>query len=245
MAQTRWGRMTLELIVGNYNYSSWSMRAGVLMRAFIRDFSERMIHFDGFDEASDFKREMRKISPTATVPALVDHSRMQGSGAPLVIWDTLAIVEYIAEYCPDAHVWPQDPSARAQARSLCAEMHSGFGHLRRLCPMNIGPDLAHQGAILWRDNEGLRQDVARIEAAWSEFLDARKGPFLCGEFGAIDAYFSPVVMRLSTYGLPISNTCREYMERVIAHQAVQSWCEAARETAVFIDFEEPYRLSDV
>ena len=235
--------MALELIVGNYNYSSWSMRAGVLLRAFAPDFRERMIHFDGFDAASQFKTEMRKISPTATVPLLCDHARLDNRGQPLVIWDSLAIVEYIAEYYPDTHVWPQSPIARAHARSLCAEMHCGFGQLRRLCPMNIGADLSHQGAILWRDHDGLRHDVARIETAWGNLLDEHKGPFLCGEFGAIDAYFSPVVMRLAAYDLPVSQTCRDYMARIIAHPSVQSWCNIARDKAVFIDFEEPYQLS--
>ncbi len=185
--------MTLELIVRNYNYSSWSMRAGVLLRAFVPDFRERMVHFVGFDATSQFKAEMREISPTATVPALCDHARTDSTGRPLVVWDTLAIVEYIAEYCAHSPVWPRDAIARAQARSLCAEMHSEFGHLRARCPMNIGPDLGQQGAILWRDHQGLRHDVARIDAAWCDLWDRYKGPFLCGDFGAIDAYFSPVV----------------------------------------------------
>jgi glutathione S-transferase len=236
--------MSLELIVGNYNYSSWSMRAGVLLRAFLPDFHERMVHFDSFDDGSQFKAELRKISPTATVPVLCDHRRLDNAVQPLVVWDTLAIVEYIAEYCPDAPVWPRDPIARAQARSLCAEMHSGFGHLRGLCPMNIGPDLSHQGAILWRDNKGLQRDVMRIQAAWEDLLERYNGPFLCGEFGAIDAYFSPVVMRLTAYGLPVSERCKQYMDAVTSHPAVESWCDIARDTAVFIDFEEPYRLSD-
>lgn len=123
------------------------MRAGVLLRAFVPDFRERMVHFDGFDATSQFKAEMRDISPTATVPALCDHARTDSTGRPLVVWDTLAIVEYIAEYCAHSPVWPRDAIARAQARSLCAEMHSGFGHLRACCPMNIGPDLGQQGAI--------------------------------------------------------------------------------------------------
>src|SRR6056300_1669150 len=234
--------MSLELFVGNYNYSSWSMRAGVLFRAFVPEFKEHLIHFDGFDDASNFKTEMRKISPTATVPALRDNSEITHDGTPLIVWDTLSIVEYIAEYCPTAPVWPINTIARAQARSLCAEMHSGFTHLRNLCIMNIGPDLGSVGKILWRDNFGLRQDVGRLETAWTEQLNRTDGTFLFGDFGAVDAYFSPVVMRLQTYNLPINDRCRVYMDQVCQHRAVKDWIETAKETAVFIDFEEPYRL---
>lgn len=237
--------MSLELFVGNYNYSSWSMRAGVLFSAFMPEFKEHLIHFDGFDDASNFKTEMRKISPTATVPALRDNSEVTHGGTPLVVWETLSIVEYIAEYCPTAPVWPINTTARAQARSLCAEMHSGFTHLRNLCPMNIGPDLGSVGKILWRDNSGLRQDVGRLETAWTEQLNRTDGPFLFGEFSAVDAYFSPVVMRLATYDLPVSGLCHDYMQRVKAHPAIKDWCSTAQKHAVFIDFEEPYRLSNV
>jgi len=236
--------MSLELFIGNYNYSSWSMRAGVLLRAFVPEFKEHVIHFDGFDDASNFKTEMRKISPTATVPALRDTTKVTQDGTPLVVWDTLSIAEYIAEYCPTAPVWPIDPIARSQARSLCAEMHSGFTHIRKLCPMNIRPDLGRVGKILWRDNPGLRQDVSRLEAAWTEQLIATGGPFLCGEFGAVDAYFSPVAMRMLSYNLPISDRCRAYIDHLCDHHAVQDWMQKAKETAVFIDFEEPYRLAE-
>ena len=111
--------------------------------------------------------------------------------------------------------------------------------------MNIGPDLSSVGKILWRDNSGLRQDVGRLETAWTEQLNRTDGPFLFGEFSAVDAYFSPVVMRLATYDLPVSGLCHDYMQRVKAHPAIKDWCSTAQKHAVFINFKEPYRLSNV
>lgn len=235
--------MSLILYVGNHNYSSWSMRAGVLMRAFAPDFTEKLLHFDGFDAASNFKREAGKIAPTATVPILVDTDEIDATGGPLAVWDTLAIAEYVADIRPDAPVWPRQRAVRARARSLCAEMHAGFQALRGNCLMNIGPDLSRVGALIWRDQPTVRANVARLEAAWADILKLSGGPFLGGEFGAIDAYFAPIVMRLHYYGLPVSPATRSYMDQIFAHPAVNDWIKTALSTAVFIDFEEPYRLS--
>lgn len=232
--------MTLHLYVGNHNYSSWSMRAGVLLRAFVPDFTETLLHFDGFGPDAAFKKSAAALSPTATVPILVDRNKTDATGKPLVIWDTLAITEYVAEYV-DAPVWPTDAAQRAQMRSLCAEMHAGFHAIRAHCPMNIGPDLSQVGKIIWRDHADVRANVDRLVAAWSDALTASKGPFLGGDFGAVDAYFAPVVMRLDTYDLPVPTHIRAYMDRVISHPAVADWIKTALKTAVFIDFEEPYR----
>ncbi len=235
--------MSLILYVGNHNYSSWSMRAGVLLRAFVPDFTETLLHFDGFGPESHFKKSAGALSPTATVPILIDANEKNADGTPLVIWDTLAIAEYIAEYA-DGPVWPQNPALRAQMRSLCAEMHAGFHALRSHCPMNIGPDLSQTGKIIWRDRADVRANVERLIAAWLAALSQSHGPFLGGDFGAVDAYFAPVVMRLDTYGLPVPTEIRAYMDRVIDHPAVADWIKTAHETAIFIDFEEPYRIEN-
>jgi glutathione S-transferase len=201
---------------------------------------KRLFIFHGFDAASKFKKTVSHYSPTGTVPFLIDHVAKTQNG-PLVIWDTLAIAEYIAEIST-APLWPEDPVHRARMRSICAEMHSSFGNLRGLCPMNIGPDLSDAGKLLWRDNPALVSDVERIDALWQDALEMTGGPFLGGAFGIADTIFAPVVMRLEYYGLPVSDTARAYMDRVIAHPAVADWIKEAKDEVVFIDFEEPYRL---
>ena len=236
--------MGLGLYVGNRNYSSWSMRPGVLLRAYDIPFEEKLIRFDSFAPDSQFKKTALALSPTGNVPILIDGDVQNRRGAPLVINDTLSIFEYIAEKYPDLSIWPSDLALRTQARNLCAEMHSGFNALRNHCPMNIGPDLSHAGAIIWRDQPRVRADVARIEAAWAECLDLSGGPFLCGGFSAVDAYFAPVVMRLKYYGLPTSlETTQSYISSVCDHSAVRAWVDQAIATAGFFTFEEPYRLA--
>ena len=157
--------MALQLYTGNPNYSSWLIRAGVLLRAFDIDHDETLIRFDSFEAGSAFKTEVQRIAGTGTVPFLVDTSLRDSRGQALTITDTLSIVEYIAETFADHAIWPIDRILRAKARNLCAEMHSGFVALRQHCMMNIGPDLSHAGAIVWRDQHTIRRDVARIEAA--------------------------------------------------------------------------------
>jgi len=148
----------IQLYIGNKNYSSWSMRPWVLLQQAGIPFEEVMIRFDAFTPDSQFKAKLKPISPTGKVPVLVD--------GDLVVWDTLAIAEYVAEQFPDKQLWPADKAARARARSLCAEMHSGFTSLRNHCPMNIEASLPDTGALLWRDQPGVRDDVARLVAVW-------------------------------------------------------------------------------
>ena len=224
----------LTLYIGNKNYSSWSMRPWVLMRQAGIAFDEVMLRFDSFGEHSQFKTQVRTLNPAAKVPVLVD--------GDCVIWDTLAIAEYLAERFAAHALWPTERSARARARSLCAEMHSGFGALRSACPMNIEADLPEVGALLWRDNAGLRADVARLQQMWLEQLRISGGPLLFGDFGITDAYFAPVCTRLLTYALPVSPDVRAYAERVCALPGVRAWIDAARAEHNFLDFEEPYRL---
>ena len=236
--------MGLCLYVGNWNYSSWSMRPGVLLRAYDIPFEEKLIRFDSPAPDSQFKKTALALSPTGNVPILIDSDVQNQRGEPLVINDTLSIFEYIAEKFPDLALWPSDLALRVQARNLCAEMHSGFTALRMHCGMNIGADLGHAGAMIWRDQPRVRADVARIEAAWAECLDLSGGPFLCGAFSAADAYFAPVVMRLKYYGLPTSlETTQSYFSAVCDHSAVSAWVDQAVATAEFVAFHEPYRLA--
>lgn len=236
--------MGLCLYVGNRNYSSWSMRAGVLLRAYDIPFEEKLIRFDSFAPDSQFKQTALALSPTGNVPILMDSDVQNRRGEPLVINDTLSIFEYIAEKYPALSLWPSDLALRTQARNLCAEMHSGFNALRNHCGMNIGADLSHAGAIIWRDQPHVRADVARIEAAWADCMDLSGGPFLCGGFSAVDAYFAPVVMRLKYFALPTSlETTQSYMSAVCDHPAVSDWVDQAIATAELLPIEEPYRLA--
>ncbi len=183
----------LKLYIGNKNYSSWSMRPWVALKQAGIPFDEVMVRFDAFDGPSKFKDTLRPVTPVGRVPVLVDDG--------FAVWDTLAIAEYLAEKFPDKQLWPQDTKARARARSICAEMHSGFSALRSHCPMNIEASLAQAGAIAWRDHSAVRADVQRIVGMWSELLEQHKGGLLFGEFSNADAYFAPVAMRIKNYAL--------------------------------------------
>lgn len=224
----------LKLYTGNKNYSSWSMRPYVLLKQAGIDFEEIVVRFDSFSSDSEFKKSINPISPVGKVPALVDDG--------LVVWDTLAIAEYLAEKFPDKQLWPQAGQERARARSICAEMHSGFAALRSACPMNIEAQLADVGALIWRDNAGVRKDVARVVAMWGELLAASQGPMLFGAFSIADSYFAPVAMRLKTYALPVPAEINAYIERLSAMPGVKAWIDAALVENDFRDFEEPYRL---
>lgn len=224
----------MKLYIGNRNYSSWSMRPGVLLAQAGIEHEAVMIRFDAFDAQSQFKRAVAAVSPAGRVPVLVD--------GDLAVWDTLAIAEYVAEKFPAKALWPADVAARARARSVCAEMHAGFGALRGACPMNIEASLPDAGALIWRDQPAVRADVARIVEMWTALLDASGGPLLFGGFTIADAYFAPVCMRLATYALPVPAPVRAYVERVRALPGVVAWMDAALAEQDFLDFEEPYRL---
>ena len=208
--------MAPRLIIANKAYSSWSMRPWLVMRCFEIAFDEVVIPLDEPGSKAAFAR----YSPAGKVPILVD--------GDLTIWDSLAIVEYLAERHPDRPIWPRDAAARATARALSAEMHSGFAALRRCLPMNIRRDgtPAHLSAA---DGELVLADVARIEAAWSE-ARARfgaGGPFLFGGFCAADAMFAPVVNRLQAYAVPVGDVALAYMTAIAALPAWRDWQAAA------------------
>lgn len=224
----------LQLCIGNKNYSSWSMRAWVLMRQTGIGFEEVMLRFDGFSPDSRFKQRVAEVNPAGQVPVLVD--------GDLAVWDTLAIAEYLAERFPERQLWPQHPAHRARARSICAEMHGGFSALRQACPMNIEAHLPEAGALALRDRPGVRRDLDRIVQMWSGLLREHGGPMLFGDFSIADAYFAPVVMRLNTYALPVPAEVRTYMDRVTQLPGVRAWIADALQEREFLDFEEPYRL---
>jgi len=224
----------MKLYIGNKNYSSWSMRPWVLLTQAGIAFDEVMVRFDAFTPESNFKATLRPLSPTGKVPVLVD--------GDLVVWDTLAIAEYLAEQFPGKTLWPTDKVARARARSVCAEMHSGFMGLRSHCPMNIEARLPEAGALIWRDQAGVRADVARLVAMWQQCLQSSGGPLLFGNFSVADAMFAPVCTRLVTYALPLPDDIGAYVQRVGALPGVKAWIDGALAEQDFLDFEEPYRL---
>jgi glutathione S-transferase len=210
------------------------MRPWVLMRQTGIAFQEVMLRFDSFETGSTFKAGLKDITPVGKVPVLTD----QG----FAVWDTLAIAEYLAEQFPEKNLWPADPQARARARSVCAEMHSGFAGLRSACPMNIEAHLPEVGALALRDQPAVRADLQRIIALWSGLLAQHQDPMLMGAFSIVDAYFAPVVMRLVTYALPVPDDVKAYMDRLCALPGVRAWTDGALAEKDFIDFEEPFRL---
>jgi glutathione S-transferase len=196
------------LYVANKNYSSWSLRPWILMRELAIPFDEQVRPFtDGPDLA------FGDVSPSGRFPCLVD--------GKTVVWDSLAIAEYLAE----AHqqVWPSDKSARAFARSASAEMHSGFSHLRNVCGMNVGIRVE-----LSETPAGLAADLSRLDALWTEGLTRFGGPFLAGpDFTAVDAFFSAVAFRVQTYDLQLGAPAADYARRLLALPSMQDWYQAA------------------
>lgn len=213
------------LVIANRNYSSWSMRPWVLLRALGIEFDEVQLKF-GSDA---WRREIARWSPTGLLPVLwLD-------GEP--IWDSLAITEVVAERYPAAGVWPAETPARAHARAICAEMHAGFRALRAAMPLNIRG--SHPGKGM---TSGARQDIDRIVAIWTGCRERHRahGEFLFGRFTAADAYYAPVVMRFATYGVALPPVARDYAAAVRRLPAVGEWCAGARAETEFHAEDEPY-----
>jgi glutathione S-transferase len=204
--------LALTLVIGNKNYSSWSLRPWIAMKVAGIAFDEVVISLD----AADFKARVSQISGTAKVPALVDGS--------VHVWESLAILEYLAEKFPAAKLWPSDPAARAHARAVAAEMHAGFLPLRRACPMNVWRPVKKRAL-----DDDVVSNVRRIDAMWTDCRTrfGSGGPFLFGSFGAADAMFAPVVSRLHTYDIEVGTTARAYMATVMALPAWAEWRAAA------------------
>ena len=224
----------MQLYIGNKNYSSWSLRPWLLMTQAGIEFEEIKLRLD-WDAASRFKTTLLGLAPTGRVPLLVDDG--------FAVWDSLAIVEYLAEKFPARRIWPAETKARARARSLCAEMHSGFSALREHFPMNIEASLRELGLRRPGELPALAADLRRIETMWTEQLAATGGPFLFGEFSAADAFYAPVCARLRTYAPAVAAETAAYVERVYALPSMQAWCAAALAEKDFIAEDEPYRQS--
>ena len=224
----------LTLYIGNKNYSSWSMRPWVLLRQAGIEFTEHKERFDSFEAQSQFKHALLALNPHGKVPVLVD----QG----LVVWDSLAIAEYVAEKFTELALWPREAPLRARARSLCADIHSGYTALRHHCGMNIEADLRDVGQSLWTQKADLREDVHRLCQVLTKSLSQQAKPaMLMGEFGIVDAFYAPVCSRIRTYGLPVNDVVKAYVDRVLALPAVQAWYADALLERDFLPFEEPYR----
>lgn len=210
------GRSGLKLVIGNKNYSSWSMRPWVVMMAFGIPFEEVRIALGQPDTSSHIVQHC----PSGRVPILV--------AGETTVWDSLAICEYLAEQFPERGLWPEDMVARATARSICAEMHAGFSGLRSAMWMNIRARFPGKGRT-----PDAQADIARICEIWEDCLRAA-GPhrFLFGDFSIADAYFAPVVMRFRTYDVWLPPGLQAYVDRVAAHPAVENWVrEACEETS--------------
>jgi glutathione S-transferase len=200
-----------ELYIANKNYSSWSLRPWVLLRELQIPFTEHLIPFGDASRWDAY----RKISPSGKVPCLID--------GDTVVWDSLAIAEYLADRFPG--VWPADRRARAWARCAAAEMHSGFNELRTRCSMTCGVRIR-----LGEFPAALEQDIARLSALWSDGLHRFGGPFLAGEaFSAVDAFFAPVAFRVRSYGLTLGPAAAEYCARLLSLSSMRDWYGAALE----------------
>ena len=197
------------LYIGNKNYSSWSLRPWVLMQALHIHFEERLVTFDPGSSWDKF----RPFSRSGLVPCLHD--------GDIKVWDSLAIAEYLAEHYPG--VWPKDPGARAWARCVTAEMHSGFAALRGQCPMNCGLRVELNGI-----DEALQANINRIDEIWTEGIERFGGPYLAGAaFSAADAFYAPVAFRIQTFDLPLGNTAMVYAHRLLELPAMKEWYKAA------------------
>jgi glutathione S-transferase len=215
----------LTLVIGNKNYSSWSMRPWVLLRQSGIAFEEVKLRF----HSPEWDANIGRWSPSGLVPVLWRE--------PVAAWDSLAIMESVNEWYPDKAVWPADPAARAFARSAAAEMHSGFRSLRASMPMNIRA--SHPGKGMTPE---VAADIARIERLWGEARSrfGSGGDFLFGNFSAADAMFAPVVMRFATYGVACAPVVARYCEAMRSATGVRAWIEGAVAETEFVAEDEPY-----
>jgi glutathione S-transferase len=215
----------LTLVIGNKNYSSWSMRPWVLMRQLGIPFEEKKLRF----HSTEWDGEIERWSPSRLVPVLWNGDQ--------TVWDTLAIAEALHEWFPEKGVWPNDAAARAFARSASAEMHSGFRDLRGAMPMNIRSSYPGKGM-----SPAVQANIDRIEKLWKE-ARARfgsGGPFLFGAFSAADAMFAPVTTRFRTYAVKLSPESQRYCDAVLAAPGVRAWVDDAVKEKEFVQDDEPY-----
>lgn len=218
----------LTLVVANKNYSSWSMRPWVLMRELGIPFNEITLKF----QSPEWTANIGRLSPTHMVPVLWEGEAGSGHN----VWDTLAIVERLHELFPNKDVWPRDARARSIARSICAEMHSGFRALRSAMPMNIRSRYPGMG----RDAQ-VDRDITRIAALWTQCRgDVQSGEFLFGSFCAADAFYAPVATRFVTYGVSLPPVAQRYADSLLATASVREWSAGALSETEFVAEDEPY-----
>jgi glutathione S-transferase len=209
-----------RLVIGNRNYSSWSLRPWLALRVAGVEFEDVVIELD----RPDTRARILEYSPTGRVPCLID--------GPLRIWDSLAICETANERWAGGRLWPADADARARARAVVAEMHSGFAALRTHLPMDIRSRHVERGAAA-QARPDVAADIARVQALWAECLDTSGGPFLFREFSIADAFYAPVITRFATYGVALPARLAQWAATVQALPAMQAWTAAAQaETAV-------------
>ncbi len=205
----------LKLVIGNKNYSSWSLRPWLAMKMAGIEFVEERIALD----QPDTRARILEVSPTGKVPCLLD--------GRLAVWDSLAICEYVNETYAAGRLWPADRAARATARAVTAEMHSGFAALRSHLSMDIRARKPARGAEAQRRAD-VQADIERVVALWTAALDASGGPMLFGEFSIADAFYAPVVTRFVTYGVDLPPLLSAYGERILALPPMRAWVAAAR-----------------
>lgn len=221
--------MSYTLLIGNKNYSSWSLRPWLLMHAFGVPFTEERHIFDTPEFAAEI--QSRKRSPNGKVPVLVDGG--------VKVWDSLAIAEYLAER--HAGMWPVDATARAHARCACAEMHAGFQAVRHWMPMNV-----RRSYPISVPRDDVQKDIDRLQALWSEarstFGAEGAGPYLYGKFSVADAYFAPVAFRFNTYSVKTNPVAAEYVKTMLAHPSMQQWIADSKAEKEVVDHEEPEHI---
>jgi len=220
--------MAYTLYIGNKNYSTWSLRGWLLVRATGAPFTEKLVSLNANEHAGAYK----EFSPSGLVPCLVDNS-----DCDTVVWDSMAIAEYLAERHPG--LWPVDAKTRAWARSICAEMHSGFRALRGEMGMCIRERVDVRP---W--SKALDADIARVVRIWDESRRrfGAGGAFLCGRFSIADCFYGPVAFRFQTYGVRVDGVSRAYLETLLAHPFMQEWQRAALAETTIIDADEPRLL---
>lgn len=211
----------MKLLIGNRNYSSWSLRPWLVLKHFDIPFEDEVLQLQG----DGFRDVLAQRSPTGKVPVLQD--------GDLVIVETIAIIEYLADRFPDRGIWPDDIRQRALARAAAAEMHSAFHSLRSHAPMNLRA--FHPGKV---NIDTVLKDLHRLEALWGDLLARSGGPFLFGAFTAADAMFGPSATRIRTYGLPVSDVAARYVDAIYSLPAFQEWLALARHEPWIVDEDE-------
>lgn len=211
----------MKLLIGNRNYSTWSLRPWLVLKHFEIPFEDEVLQLSG----PRWRETLTERSPTGKVPVLIDGN--------LVIPETIAIIEYLADSFPDRIIWPEDRKDRALARAAAAEMHGGFSVLRSNAPMNLRS--SHPGKV---DLDAVRADLHRVETLWGGLLAKSGGPYLFGAFSAADAMFAPLATRLRTYDLPVSDLAGRYVEAIYALPAFQAWLSMALQEPWVVDDDE-------